>query len=662
MNERAHILLVEDDEATRYAITRILANAGFRVSVAATGEQAMALARSARPDLVLLDVQLPDTTGFDVCRDLKGDPATAAFPVVFLSARRADADDLVRGLQGGADLYLTHPVEPHVLVAALDALLRVRLAEARLRRFVGASMIGVAELSEDGTFLEGNDEFLRIVGFSRDDVAAGRVKWSELTPPQWRAVDGAALEQLRAGGVPRPWEKEFWRKDGSRVPVLVGGAAVPGGGGAFAFVLDLTERRRAEQDREEALAGAEAAQRRMSFLLSVTNALVVPPDQVRAALRRLAGLCAREICDWCIVDRATPDGPVRVAVAAADPARAGAAATVEGRAPGTTGAIARALATGMPQHLELVDDADALEPARDAAHRQSLLALRVGAAAVFPLVQGGRVLGALTLVKAPRTAVHAPMELALGEEIAGRAAVALENARLHEELARSLRAREETLAEVSHDLRNPLSSIVLAAAQLERSTERVDLAEVVGRRAASIRRAGERMNRLVQDLLDLARAETGRLDLDLGEHTARELLDDAVESAAAAMRARKLRVRAAAEPLVVRCDRERVHRILANLISNAVKVSPEQGTIELAACRRDAEVLFTVADEGPGIPPEEQRHIFERYWRGRDSGVQGVGIGLSIVKTLVERHGGRVWVESARGGGARLSFTLPIGE
>lgn len=407
---------------------------------------------------------------------------------------------------------------------------------------------------------------------------------------------------------------------------------------------------------------AEAAQRRMGFLLSATSALIVAPGEIEAALRRLAALCAGEIADWCIVDRAMPEGAVRTAVAAADPARAADAAVVEARAPGRTGAIARALAEGTAQQLELVDDPEALEPARDGRHRQALLTLRVGAAAVFPLVQGGRVLGALTMVRARRGTTIAPVELALGEEVAGRAAVALENERLHEELSRSLRAREQTLAEVSHDLRNPLSSIILAAAQLERSAERSELPELVGRRAASIRRAGDRMNHLVQDLLDLARAENGRLELDVEEHSARELVDDAVESVAPVVRERELRVRAAVEPLLVSCDRERVHRVLANLLSNAVKVSPRKGTIELTARQRGGAVLFTVADEGPGISLEEQRQMFEQYWRGRESGVQGVGIGLSIVKTLVERHGGKVWVDSAPGAGARFSFTLPHDE
>ncbi|WP_242340588.1 MULTISPECIES: ATP-binding protein [Anaeromyxobacter] len=670
MNSRAHILFVEDDEATRYAVNRILANAGFRVSVAATGAQARALARSARPELVLLDVQLPDAIGFDVCRDLKADPATAALPIVFLSARRADADDVVRGLEGGADLYLTHPVEPHVLVAALNALLRVRLAEARLRRFVDSSMFGVAEFDRRGGFLEGNDELLRILGLARADdlaqvngvsLAPGlRAEQGELTPSEWRALDAAAEEQLRSGGVVRPYEKEFWRKDGSRVPVLVGAAAVPGGGGHVAFVLDLTERKRAEREREDALARAEAAQRRMSFLLSVTSALMVAPGEIATAMRRLAVLCAGEIGDWCIVDRVTQDGTKRLAVASAEPARLPDAAVVEARAPGGAGAIARALAAGAPQHLQPVDDPDALEPAQDAAHRQALLTLRVGAAAVFPIAHGGRVLGALTLVRSARGVELAPVELALGEEIADRAAIALENARLHDELARSLRAREQTLAEVSHDLRNPLSSIVLAAAQLERSADRPDLREVVSRRAASIRRAGDRMNRLVHDLLDLARAETGRLELDLGEHAARDLLDDALDGVAPAVRERELRVRTVAEGVVVRCDRERVHRVLSNLLSNAAKVSPRKGTIELAARRRGDEALFTVTDEGPGIALEEQTLIFERYWRGRESGAHGVGLGLSIVKTLVERHGGKVWVESEPGDGARFSFTLPV--
>ena len=137
------IVLVEDNEATRYAVSRILTNAGYRVTPAENGETGLALAASLRPDLVLLDVKLPDVSGFDVVRRLKGDPTTADIPVVHLSATSITTAEQVRGLEGGADAYLTHPVEPSVLVATLNALLRVRHAEARFRRIFDTGLLGI---------------------------------------------------------------------------------------------------------------------------------------------------------------------------------------------------------------------------------------------------------------------------------------------------------------------------------------------------------------------------------------------------------------------------------------------------------------------------------------------------------------------------------------
>lgn len=659
---RDHILLVGDDETSRYAVNRVLSSAGYDVTAATSGEQAVALARAARPALVVADAPLPDVSAVGLCRALRADAATAGIPLVFLSADRAEPQDLVGAIECGADLYLVHPVDPHVLVAALRALLRSRKAEARLRRLVEANLFGVIEFDLEGGLLDANDEFLRIVGHSRDDLAAGKLRSAELTPPEWQELDRRASEELRTTGLFRPVEKEYWRRDGSRGPVLVAGAVVPGDPNrGIGIVLDIGERKRAERDREEALARAATTQRRMSFLLSVTSALIGDPKHVVNAMRRLAGLCAGEIADWCVVDRMGPEGPERLAIVAADAERQAAVTAIAAQPPSPGGAIARALAQGTPQFLEGLADPAELEPPRDAAHASALRTLGATAAAVFPFLAHGRVLGALTLVRAGRDAVIAPVELALGEEVAGRAAVALENARLHEDLARALRVREDTLAEVSHDLRNPLSSVTLAAVQLERAVERPELAELVRRRAATIRRAAGRMSALVNDLLDLARLDTGRLSLDVGKHAAADLLDDAVEAVSPAARGKAASIQASAAPgLVVPCDRERVHRVLANLLLNALRVTPQNGRVGVSARRVGDDAVFAVEDEGPGIPEGELRRVFDRYWRAPVADAGGIGLGLSIVKAIVERHGGKVWAASEPGRGSTFAFSLPL--
>ncbi len=662
--EQAHVLIVEDNEATRYAVNRVLSNAGYLVTAAEEGDRGLALAQADHPDLVLLDVRLPGASGFEICRRLKRDEKTRGIPVVFLSASHVSAHDKVAGLEGGADLYLTHPVEPHVLVAALGALLRVRRAEAKYRRLAGANVVGVAEFDLDGRVLDANDEYLRITGRTRADLVEGRLSWGDIIPPELQPVAAAGTEEFRRSGAMAAHEIEFLRPDGARVPVIRAAASVGRGERGISVVLDISERRRAEREREEALARAEAAQARLGFLLSVSNALMTAQDDPDDALRRVAALCTGMICDACIVDRVPEPGSiVRAAVAATTPQHRAAAAVLVERPPGLSeGAIGSALASGDVQRLREVRDASVLQPGLDAEGKAALDALAAGAVAIHPLISHGRILGALTLVRRGRDADLSPIDAALGEEVALRVAIALDAVRLRDELARAVRAREDALAEVSHELRNPLSSVLLASVQLERAVERPDLPDLVKRRAATVRRSGERMNRLVNDLLDLARIESGHFRLDAARHDVGQLLADAAEAANAQTRDHGAKLEISAPPgLGLECDRDRIHRVLVNLLSNAAKASPRGGRVVVSARPEGQDVVFTVRDQGPGIPAEVRGHLFERFWRGRQPG-EGVGLGLSIAKALVESHGGAIWTSEAPGGGTVFAFRLPAAQ
>ena len=260
------ILFVEDNEATRYAVNRILSGAGYRIATADTGQKGLALARALKPDLLLLDVRLPDMTGFEIVRLLKADPATASIPVDHLSASHVSSEDHIRGLEGGADAYLTHPVEPRVLVATLTALLRVRLAEARYRRLFETRLLGIVHWSADGTVLDANDAYLRLLGRSRDDIERRTLRWEP------RGGEAPAREE-------EAWETTLVRDDGATVPVLVGEARLEGpGADGVSFVLDISERKRAE----EAL--READQRKNEFLGVLSHELRNPLAPIRNAV------------------------------------------------------------------------------------------------------------------------------------------------------------------------------------------------------------------------------------------------------------------------------------------------------------------------------------------------------------------------------------------
>jgi signal transduction histidine kinase len=177
---------------------------------------------------------------------------------------------------------------------------------------------------------------------------------------------------------------------------------------------------------------------------------------------------------------------------------------------------------------------------------------------------------------------------------------------------------------------------------------------------ARILRAGERMSRLIGDLLDLASLRAGRLSMQRGACAAPDLLREAADEVrgAAGEKGLAVRVEPAPDLPAFACDRGRVLQVLGNLVSNAVKAT-ERGEIRLAVEGGVREVVFSVADTGPGIPEEEQGRLFERFRRGAGARYAGSGLGLSIARALVEAHGGRIWIESRVGAGTIVKFSLP---
>lgn len=225
---------------------------------------------------------------------------------------------------------------------------------------------------------------------------------------------------------------------------------------------------------------------------------------------------------------------------------------------------------------------------------------------------------------------------------------------------RATEARETLLGVVAHDLRSPLSSIRLSAELLEDRAGAADAAPQIHNAARTIVRSADRMERLIQDLLDFAQIQAGRIRLELREWPARQLVHDTVElfRPIAAEKQQHFDGRAP-EDLVAWCDRDRVLQILANLVGNALKFTPEGGSVDIRAASGDGEAVFTVEDTGPGLAAEDASHIWDRYWRTATRSGGGVGLGLSIARGLVEAHGGRIWLETTLGAGAAFHFTLP---
>ncbi|HUJ13329.1 MAG TPA: GAF domain-containing sensor histidine kinase [Thermoanaerobaculia bacterium] len=278
---------------------------------------------------------------------------------------------------------------------------------------------------------------------------------------------------------------------------------------------------------------------------------------------------------------------------------------------------------------------------------------------VIPMISRGQKLGTVALT-ATAGHVFTRDDRQLAEELARHGSLAIDNAILYTESQQAVRAREEVLAIVSHDLRNPLNSVMLAASLLQVSpTLSADDREQL----ETLDISAKRMKRLIEDLLDVTRLEGGKqLPIEPVPLEIRPLMDEAYElfKPQAATTSITLHRQVADGLPPVCADHHRVLQVLSNLIGNALKFTPRGGIIIVRAERSDAAmILFTVSDTGPGIPKENLKDIFNPYWQAKRTERLGAGLGLPIAKGIVESHRGRIWVESEPGRGTKFYFTLP---
>ena len=282
-------------------------------------------------------------------------------------------------------------------------------------------------------------------------------------------------------------------------------------------------------------------------------------------------------------------------------------------------------------------------------------------AIITPLVgRNGRTLGIVRLW-GKKGGKFTESDEAILTQLAQLCSVALENARLYKAAQDATRARDDLVAIVSHDLRNPIHTINMAAAFLLEVAPPVDRRVTSRRQLEVIQRQANRANRLISDLLDVAKIQAGGLTVEPVPIDVISLVQEALDSANPLAMSNQLKLSREVEDESARVlsDRDRILQVFANLIGNAIKFTPKGGEITIRAESAGTQMRFGVCDTGPGIPPEHLPHVFDRYWQAKSTAKLGTGLGLSIAKGIVEAHGGQIWVESEPGKGASFIFTLP---
>jgi PAS domain S-box-containing protein len=543
----------------------------------------------------------------------------------------------------------------------------IRESEERYRGLAEASVEGIL-IHDNGVILDANPALGRMFGYELSEIL-GINAVDLLTAPESREMLLDEMRKRSSG----PYEVVGVRRDGSHIDVEITARNLGYADATLrvAAIRDITDRKALQkQERElireqEARAVAEHAEQRAEFLAEASRVLALSFDY-QTTIAQLARLAVPRLADYCAVDVIEGDrGFIRLGFAHSDPKR-----EEEFRAKLTTfrpedvsprHPVMRALLHGESDLITHVTDEGMHAAIIDEEQYQILRSLNPKSLMTVPMIASGKVIGALSMVSSSDERIYTEEDVALAEELGRRAALAVENARLFGEAQLATRARDDMLAIVAHDLRNPLNTIYMSAQLLLDIVSETDH-PTEHRQLAIVQRAASRMNGLIQDLLEVKRIEEGNLALEKRQIDVESIIAEALDTLRpiAAASSLSLESDVAAGLPAIDVDSPRIQQVLSNLVGNAIKFTPAGGQIVLRVRPMESEACFIVSDTGQGIAPEELPHIFGRFWQGKRTDRRGIGLGLAIAKGIVEAHGGRIWVESQLGVGSNFYFTVPM--
>ncbi|HUP81746.1 MAG TPA: ATP-binding protein, partial [Pirellula sp.] len=611
------ILIVDDHEINRYATKRVLQNAGFDTIEAASGQEAIQKAHGS-PTLILLDVNLPDIDGFQVCKTLRSNPATADIPIVHTSATFVSEDDRIEGLETGADGYLTRPIEPRVLIATIRACLRARLAEAGLRQrerelqsMADNTPAMIARFNPQKKFVFVNRSLERALQVPAVDCI-GKSASDVRLDLDFSLVFEHALDKAIA--TKEDGNLDFWLESlGNRrryacvlTPEVTGDGAIIS---VLMMALDITEQFYSEKEREKFVSLVEYS--RDFIAIYDTSGR---PTYINQAGLFLVGLGSLKEAQETQVDRIFSKDEF-------DRLKSNFIPEVIKSGHGECEIQVRNLKSGELHWLNC-----SLVVQRD---EHSTI---TGYSAICRDITERKML----------------------EEQLRIAANDLRDANTK---------MNEFLATLAHELRNPLAPIRTGLEVIRMSA---DKPELVQETRAIMERQTQQMIRLIDDLLDLSRITQGKLNLKI----AKICLVDVLESAIDAIRpfideaGHELQTQLETPSAMVAGDPNRLTQVFANILGNASKYTSGRGKIILTARRNGNEAVVSIKDNGLGIPVSMQSKIFDMFTqidRPMELGYTGLGIGLTLVKRIVELHGGTVAVNSEGDGkGSEFIVRIPV--
>lgn len=517
---------------------------------------------------------------------------------------------------------------------------------------IKANIVGVIVSNLRGEVQDANDKFLSMIGTSREQMERGGVNWQSLTPEEHLASTQVAIDQVRFFGHCEPFEKEYFRSDGTRVPVMVVSTRMDlEGDGVMSLILDMSHERRIE--------GLQRS-------LNDATRILASSLHYEETLAQLAEFLVGQFADWCALYTLEKSGPKLVTLCHRDPELVNWALTIPGlkdvSLDDATG-VGRVMRTGQHETYSIIRS-ETFETWFGVEHIDEILEkAEARSAMLIPMKARNEVVGALVLVGS-REQQFSEANLWTGLELANRAAMAVDNARLFRDVERQVEERTEQLREanrelesfaysVSHDLRSPLRSIMSASMILmEDYADKLD-EEAVGELKRSSA-AAKRMSNLIDDLLEFSRL--GRREMKVQSVDLSSLAESVARDAGIPPEACSIQ-----PEMMVEGDPDLLRVVLVNLVENAWKFAARvpEPHVRIGVREEAGECVYFVEDNGVGFDEQYADKLFvpfERLHNPQD--YPGSGIGLANVRRIILRHHGRVWGNGKVGDGATFSFTL----
>jgi len=531
---------------------------------------------------------------------------------------------------------------------------RAEGARARLAAIVESSDDAIIGMDLDGTITAWNQAAERMYGYAAAEATGQSIR---LVVPQDRQdEESGVLDRLGRGEHVTHFETVRCRKDGTCFPASLSVSPIRDQGGrivgASKIARDITERQRAT---------------RHAALLAEIGVVLAGSLEYETTLKTVANMAVPAIADWCAVDILTEERKLeRLAVAHVDPAKIDLARTIRSRYedPSSPYSPAAVVRTGTPAIVKEISDDMIVAAAHGDEERIRLVrSLGLRSYMIVPLTAHGRTFGAVTLATAGSARAYSDDDFRFVQDVAFRAALAVDNARAYEEAQTANRLKDEFLATLSHELRTPLNAILGYSRLLQSGMLKPERHQHA---LQTVQKNATALTQIVEDILDVSRIISGKIRLSVQPVDLPRVVSDAVETLLPAADARQIRVQTILDPRAapISGDPDRLQQVVWNLVSNAVKFTPKGGLVQVRLERVNSHVEIVVSDNGIGISPEFLPHIFERF-RQEDSGTTreygGIGLGLAIVRHLVELHGGTIHaVSGGHDTGATFRVRLPL--